>query len=159
MSIRKIKTGPKNPVLRKKAETVKQITPEVTEVISDMIDTLEHSDTISSTGIGLAAPQIGRSWRIIIIRLNSTRKPTVFINPVVIKASKRTLADTEACLSLPGIFIPVKRSVQITLEAQNERGEPVKLEARDMIARVIQHETDHLEGILITDYAVKVETK
>ena len=157
MAIRKIKTGTNNPILRKKSEYVKQITPEIIEVISDMIDTLEHSDTISSTGVGLAAPQIGRSWRIIIVRLNGAKKPAVFINPAITKTSKRAQVDIEACLSLPNLFVPVKRSVKITLEAQNQNGEPIKLEVADMAARVIQHETDHLDGILITDQ--RAETK
>ena len=103
-------------------------------------------------GVGLAAPQVGEGVRIIVIDVTAKREsPMVFINP---KISKTEGEDTqiEECLSVPDAKVPVKRAMTVVVTFANERGEEVKIQAPGLLARVIQHEIDHLDGKLILDY-------
>lgn len=148
MSIRKIRTGAHNPALRQKAKKIEQIDSHIQEVVLDMIDTLKSSDIIA----GLAAPQINQSLRIITFFTDiNSREVVVLINPRITKFSRKTNIMEESCLSLPDIHVPVKRSVKISVEAMNKDGQPVKFKFRGFAARAVQHEVDHLEGILIVD--------
>ncbi|MDD5128906.1 MAG: peptide deformylase [Candidatus Omnitrophica bacterium] len=132
-------------VLRKKAKPVKEVTAEYRKVLSLMSQSMyEHS------GIGLAAPQIGMSVRLIVVDIGEGLYKLV--NPKIVKR-QGSQAIQEGCLSVPGASVKVKRSRQVWVEALDENNRPLRLEARDLFACVLQHEIDHLEGKLIVDYA------
>lgn len=133
-----------DPVLKKKAEEISQITPEIKELIFDMKETLRQAQ-----GVGLAAPQIGVSKRIFVAE---TEKGAVgFINPKIIKKSRQKETQEEGCLCIAGLFLKIKRAKEVEVEAQNEQGENVAIKAEGLLARIFQHEIDHLNGILIID--------
>lgn len=140
-----IQTGQNNHILRQKARQVNQITAEIKRLILDMIETVQTDDD----AIGLAAPQVGQSLRIIIIK--SDEQPLALINPVIKKTSRRQTILEEGCLSLPEISVPVRRPRKVAIEALNIDGQLIKIKAKDFLAHIIQHEIDHLDGILITD--------
>ncbi len=130
----------RDPVLRKKSEGVDKIDY---QFLSDLSETMVKKD-----GIGLAAPQVGVSKRIIAVMDPEKGKPLVLINPVIVKKSKEKETGEEGCLSFPGIFLKVKRAKEIEAEALNREGEKISFKAEGLAARVIQHEIDHLDGIL-----------
>lgn len=139
-----------NPVLRKKAEIVKnQKSPEIRKLIEDMIATMKEAK-----GIGLAAPQVGVSARIFTVDIEG--KISVFINPEVKDFSKETGPFEEGCLSIQKTWGPVARPKKLTIKATDENGKLVKIRAKGLLARVIQHEVDHLNGILFIDKAEKL---
>ena len=139
-----------NPVLRKKAELVKNPkSPETRKLIEDMIVTMKHA-----SGIGLAAPQVGVSLKIFTVNLEE--KIYVFINPEIKDISVDKIPFEEGCLSVQKIWGPVVRPKKLTIKALDEKGKPVKIRAKGLLARVIQHETDHLKGILFIDKAEKL---
>jgi len=141
-----IEKGKDNKILREKTQSVDKIDEEILTLAKDMIETMEQSN-----GIGLAANQIGRNLRIFILPKNLCEKQ-IFINPEIIKMSKNTYTIEEGCLSLPGVFLPTERAKSLKIKAIDKDGKRFKLKADDLLARVIQHEIDHLNGILITDY-------
>jgi len=135
-----------NPILRKKAEALKEITEEDKCLIGDMIDTMKAVE-----GVGLAANQIGVSKRIFVFNSSVDEwRADVFINPIVIKRRGSEKME-EGCLSLPGISEEVRRSNYILVEGRDVNGKPVRFEATGLLARIIQHEIDHLNGILLID--------
>jgi len=139
-----------DPILRKKAETVKNPeNPEVKKLVADMIITMKQA-----SGIGLAAPQIGHSLRL--FTTNVEDKIYVFINPEVKDFSAEKIPFEEGCLSVQKIWGPVVRPKKLTIKALSENGKPVKIRAKGLLARVIQHEMDHLNGILFVDKAEKL---
>lgn len=139
-----------DPVLRKKAEPVKNPKdPEIKELVADMIATMKETG-----GIGLAAPQVGASFRIFTADIDN--KVYVFINPEVKDFSNDEIPFEEGCLSLKKIWGPVVRSRKLTIKAIDENGESVKIRAKGLLARVIQHEMDHLNGKLFIDKAEKI---
>jgi peptide deformylase len=143
-----------SPILRRRAEEIRADeigSPAIQKLIFDMKETV-----IPAGGIGLAAPQVGLSLRLIVIALDN--KLTAFINPKITKFSWRKEVDEEGCLSVPGKFGPVKRSKVIKVETFDEQGKLLKFKAGGLFARVIQHEVDHLDGILFIDKAKKVIT-
>ena len=140
-----IQKGQNNHILRQKASKVNQITAEIKQLILDMIETIQADNN----AIGLAAPQVGQSFRIIVIE--SDKQSIILINPIIKKTSRRQTVLEEGCLSLPEVAVPVKRPYRVTIETLNIKGELIKIKAKDFLARVIQHEIDHLDGILITD--------
>ena len=146
MALRKIETGADNPVLRKKSEKVKEINSQIKELVFDMIETMEKYD-----GLGLAAPQVGQSLRIIVVKPAPHKESIALINPQIKKLSRRKEIMEEGCLSLPGIYLPIERSFKATVTALDVNGKSIKIKAKDILARAIQHEVDHLEGILIVD--------
>ena len=143
-----IQTNKDNPVLRKKAKKVNEINAEIKQLILNMRQIVESDPT----NIGLAAPQVNKSLRIIVVQPNENEKAFALINPEIKKFSRKKETTQEGCLSLPNTIVPVERSVKITAQAINIDGKVVKIKAKDIFARVIQHEIDHLNGILITDY-------
>jgi len=147
-------TGEKNPILRQKSLPVEHLDKNVHFLIEEMRKTMEDNQ-----GIGLAAIQVGKPERIIICEVNN--KFYAFINPIITKVSKETSVMEEGCLSLPGIFGEVERPEKITLRAINSTGEKIKIKAFGLLARVIQHEVDHLNGTLFIDKAknIRRETK
>ena len=138
-----------DPILRKKAETVKNPeNPEVKKLVADMIITMKQA-----SGIGLAAPQIGHSLRLFTVNIED--KIYVFINPEIKDMSLEKIPFEEGCLSVQKIWGPVVRPKKLTIKALSENGKPVKIRAKGLLARVIQHEMDHLNGILFVDKAEK----
>lgn len=125
--------------------------PETQQLIDDMIPTMYDDD-----GIGLAAPQVGTNLRICVIGKESDKKidsDLVLVNPVWERQSKKTNVDTEGCLSVPETYGKVKRYSHIAVKAWDRQGTPIEFEAKNFFARVIQHEVDHLDGILFIDKA------
>jgi len=135
-----------DPVLRRKAEAVKEITPELRRVIGDMVDTMYEE-----AGIGLAAPQVGIPLRLMVVSDEEGREAEAVINPVIAEKRGEVTAE-EGCLSLPGIFAPVTRAEWVRVEARDIHDQPLTIEARGLRARVLQHEMDHLDGILFIDH-------
>jgi len=133
-----------DPILRKKADDVDTITDDYHQLIEEMAEAMYDDD-----GVGLAAPQIGVSKQVIVV--DGGEGFMAFFNPEIIKTGDDTDTIEEGCLSLPGIRIQVERPTQITLRALNVKGETVQLEIEGLIARIFQHEIDHLNGILIID--------
>ena len=145
MPILKIKTYP-DPVLKKKAEPLTQFSSEEQKFFEDMIETMYTAD-----GVGLAAPQVGISKRILIASPTMTQgEEYVFVNPEILEARGRELG-MEGCLSLPGISGEIPRAKIIRFRALDRQGKPIEMEVKDFFARIIQHELDHLNGILLID--------
>ncbi len=141
----KIVTIP-DPILTKKTSLVKEFDRGLKKLTDDMTEACRKAN-----GIGIAAPQIGKSIRVCIINLEHLGVPSfALINPKIVKKSWKKIEMEEGCLSIPGIFGMVKRPVKIKVEAQNLLGEKHSFDADGMISRVIQHEIDHLDGILFT---------
>jgi peptide deformylase len=133
-----------DPVLRKVAEPVQAVTPETKKIIADMMDTMWHQ-----VGIGLAAPQVGISLRILVME-DGKGGARALINPVITDRAG-SVREEEGCLSLPGIFADVERSKWVRVAAEDEDGRPISFDAYDLRAKVIQHEIDHLDGVLFID--------
>ncbi|HEV8472080.1 MAG TPA: peptide deformylase [Methylomirabilota bacterium] len=134
-----------DPVLRRRARPVEAVTPEVRKIIEDMVDTMYNE-----VGLGLAAPQVGASLRLMVVADEDGREARALINPAITEQGGEIVAE-EGCLSLPGIFAPVKRAEWVRLEAHDPEGRPVAIAARGLRARVFQHEMDHLDGVLFID--------
>ncbi len=141
-----------NKILRKEAEPVVfPLEKEVQKLIKDMINTVRESD-----GIGLAAPQVGKSLKLIVVNLEKNGVPLfVLINPKIISKGLRKTEIEEGCLSIPKVFGMVKRPKVIKVEAQNTEGKKIKFRADGWVSRVIQHEIDHINGVLIIDHIKK----
>ncbi|MEE8564439.1 MAG: peptide deformylase [Atribacterota bacterium] len=138
------------PVLREKALPVKEITPEILNFIKDMAETM-----YTASGVGLAALQVGVPKRIILVD-GEEDGLIVLINPVIIKSEGEVVAE-EGCLSVPDIYSQVKRSSKVTIKALNENGDPIEITEEGLIARALQHEIDHLDGILFVDRIGRME--
>ncbi len=132
-----------NPILRKKAKKIEKIDDEIRKLTQDMLETVKNSN-----GVGLAAPQVGKSIRLIVVSYEG--KDYIFINPEIIKKEGEDI-DIEGCLSIPGIEVPVRRAEKILLRYNNLKGKTLSIEVSGILARIIQHEIDHLDGILIVD--------
>ncbi len=133
-----------DPVLRQVATPVREITAEIKRIIADMTETMWHQ-----VGIGLAAPQVGLSYRILVMDDGKGGAQTL-INPEI-ESRSGTIREEEGCLSLPGVFGVVERSKTITVRAMDADGKPVSMEATGLKARIVQHELDHLDGVLFID--------
>ena len=134
-----------DPVLRRRAKPVETVTPEIKRMIADMVDTM-----YDEVGLGLAAPQVGISLRLMVVGDDDGREARALVNPVIAEQGGEIVAE-EGCLSIPGVFAPVKRAEWVRLEAQDDLGQPVAITARGLRARVFQHEMDHLDGVLFID--------
>lgn len=147
MAIRTILQYPDNR-LRQKAVRVETISAEIRALIEDMAETM-----YAAPGVGLAATQIGEPHRIFIVDIAGEDEPSnlhVFINPEIVK-SEGEQTGPEGCLSFPGITEDVKRAATVRVRATNLEGKPFELEATELMAVAIQHENDHLEGVLMID--------
>lgn len=140
-------------VLRKKAQPVTQITPELVQLAHDMLETM-----YKAPGIGLAAPQIGRNIRLVVIDItredDEARDPIILFNPEILPAAGEvpSVPYEEGCLSVPDVFADVMRPERIDVRYQNENGESVeRKDVEGLLARCIQHEVDHLNGVLFVD--------
>ncbi len=134
-------------VLRLKAKTVKEVNPSIIKLLDNMIDTLHAAD-----GVGLAAPQIGVSKRVIIVKVDDVL--VELINPVVLESAGQNSAE-EGCLSIPNVTGDVLRPAKVRVQGINRYGQMVDFQAERLLARALQHEIDHLEGILFVDVAKK----
>jgi peptide deformylase len=132
-------------LLRQKAAKIEKIDGEMEKTVSLMLEALKKDK-----GVGLAGPQIGFMKRVFITQIEGDGG-RVFINPSIIETSQETAKAEEGCLSIPGVYADVARAKSIKVQAWNEKGRPFTLEAAGLMARVIQHEYDHLEGVLFLD--------
>lgn len=152
-----------DPVLRKRGAKIEAITPEITQFIADMFDTMK-----AARGVGLAAQQVGRALQLTVIDVRGMRDrpsllwidgqpaevdafmPLVLINPQITPTGPR-VAGPEGCLSFPEIYGDIERPAEVEVTAQNERGESFSFKAGGLLSRAVQHEVDHLNGILFID--------
>lgn len=135
-----------NPVLREVAEPVRKVNAEIKKLLAEMFETMALEN-----GIGLAAPQVGVNKRVIVLDLSHEGiKPFALINPEIIKGSGEEI-DNEGCLSVPGVYLPVRRYTKIKVKARDTNDRQTIFEATGLLARAIQHEIDHLEGRLFVD--------
>jgi peptide deformylase len=135
--------------LRNRAEPVATITPEVIRLIEDMKETM-----YAAPGCGLAAPQIGVTLRLFIVDTAGEDEPSdlrIFINPEIVSREGKVVWE-EGCLSFPGVHEDIERAAKVRVRATNERGETVELEVTGLLAVAVQHENDHLDGILMIDH-------
>ncbi len=141
-----IETGEENEILRKKSKEVKKIDKKLLKFIKEMDKSMK-----SEKGVGLAAPQVGKNIRLIIVLLNN-EIVIPMVNPKITTHSDNVESGEEGCLSLPGIWGQVKRYKEITVQFLDVKGEKRMLKLEGFNARIVQHEIDHLDGILFTDY-------
>jgi peptide deformylase len=156
MAVLKIYVAP-HPVLKKKAAPVEKITPALQKLMDDMLETMYATD-----GIGLAAPQVGESVRILVLDVEQPKdeedikkrrgKPMFFINPEITHASEDLRVYNEGCLSVPGQYAEVTRPDKIRIKYLDYDGKPQEMEADGLLATCLQHEMDHLNGILFIDH-------
>jgi peptide deformylase len=157
MTIRQIVTLP-DPVLRRKARPVTRFDRELRTLIDDMIETMR-----AAPGVGLAAPQVGVSLRVIVVEYaedeekeDAPKKLYVMVNPEIKVVSEETEEGIEGCLSVPGWQGEVERGLRVTVKGQTRRGQPMKVKAKGWMARIFQHEIDHINGVVFTDRATKI---
>ncbi len=160
MALKEIVTFP-DPFLRLKAKPVKKFDKELQTLIEDMFETMRNEP-----GVGLAAPQIGESIRLVVIEYaeepededapEPKPKRYVLVNPEIVEKSEEMVEGMEGCLSVPGLIGLVNRHEKITVKAQTRHGKPQKVKAEGWMARIIQHELDHLDGVLYIDRASEV---
>jgi peptide deformylase len=141
-----IEKGENNEILRKKSAPIDKVDDRILDLAKDMIETM-----IKNNGVGLAACQIGTNLRMFVISEDLTKKQ-VFINPEIIKMSKKTETCDEGCLSFPNLFKKIPRAKSLKIKAVDENGKEFKLKAKGLCARAIQHELEHLDGILLVDH-------
>jgi|TARA_B100001245_G_scaffold46667_1_gene30510 peptide deformylase len=154
MALREILTEP-NEILRKKSLLVDQVDGDIQKLMDDMLETM-----YLAPGIGLAAIQVGVPKRVIVLdiaRKDEPKNPMYFINPEIITKSKDSLAYEEGCLSVPGQFAEITRSSNCYIKYLDYYGQPQELKTEGLLATCIQHEIDHLEGILFIDYLSKLK--
>ncbi len=154
MTLREILTEP-NEILRKKSLLVDQVDGDIQKLMDDMLETM-----YLAPGIGLAAIQVGVPKRVIVLdiaRKDEPKNPMYFINPEIITKSKDSLAYEEGCLSVPGQFAEITRSSNCYIKYLDYYGQPQELKTEGLLATCIQHEIDHLEGILFIDYLSKLK--
>ena len=154
MALRKILTEP-NEILRKKSLPVQLVDQDLQHLMDDMLETM-----YAAPGIGLAAIQIGVPKRVIVLDIapkDGPKNPMYFINPEIIERSTNNSIYEEGCLSVPGQFAEIVRPDKCHIKYLDYHGQPKELKASDMLATCIQHEIDHLEGILFIDYLSKLK--
>ncbi len=131
------------PVLRKPAQAINKITPEIKELAAAMLETMNNAH-----GVGLAAPQVGHPLQLIVMNVGD--EDHVLINPKIVRKTGK-MTYNEGCLSLPGIFLETQRYGHVVVKARNLKGENVVLEGTDLLGICLQHEIDHLNGVLFVD--------
>ncbi|RJP55513.1 MAG: peptide deformylase [Anaerolineaceae bacterium] len=164
MALRQIAHLPE-PILRKKAKPITKFDKDLQTLIDDMIETMREAP-----GVGLAAPQVNIPLQLAVIEYAENedeeeenedappkpKKLYVLVNPEIIKVSEEKVLGVEGCLSIPGLIGEVQRHEAIQVKALNRHGQPVKLKVNGWMARIFQHEIDHLNGVLFTDRAAQV---
>ena len=152
--LRKILIEP-DPILRKKCEPLEKVDKEIQKLMDDMLETM-----YAAPGIGLAAIQVGILKRLVVIDISKSeekKNPIFLINPQIIHKSKKTSVYEEGCLSLPGQFAEIERPAECTLKYVDYNGREKELKADGLLATCVQHEVDHLNGILFIDYLSKLK--
>ena len=152
--LRKILTEP-DPILRKKCEPLEKVDTETKKLMDDMLETM-----YAAPGIGLAAIQVGILKRLVVIDISKgeeEKKPIFLINPQIMHRSKKTSIYEEGCLSLPGQFAEIERPAECTLKYIDYNGKEKELKVDGLLATCVQHEVDHLNGILFIDYLSKLK--
>ncbi|HKP53063.1 MAG TPA: peptide deformylase [Chloroflexia bacterium] len=158
MALLNVRSDP-DPILREKAKRIKTFDASLRKLAADMFETMH-----ANNGVGLAAPQIGLSIRLLVAELAPNKEENepgfkvALINPEIVKVDKEMASGYEGCLSIPGWIGEVPRHVAVTVKAQTPEGKEVRIKAHDYFARVLQHEIDHLDGILFTDRIVDINT-
>lgn len=161
MTLRTIVTLPE-PVLHRKARSVTKFDKPLQDLVEDMIETMREAP-----GVGLAAPQVGISERVIVVEYyeneqaeeaedEAKKKVWALINPEIVKASEEKVMGVEGCLSVPNLVGEVERHESVVVKGRNRRGQPMRVKAQGWLARIFQHEIDHLNGILFTDLAARL---
>lgn len=156
MAIREIMTLPE-PVLRRKARKITDFGKDLQTLIDDMVETMREAP-----GVGLAAPQVNQPLRLVVVEYGEDEDENVppklytVVNPEIARFSEEKELGAEGCLSIPGFAGDVMRSLAITVKGQNRHGQPLRIKAEGWLARIFQHEIDHLDGILFTDRAERV---
>jgi peptide deformylase len=146
-----------DPVLRRKAHKVTVFDKDLQTLIDDMVETVRDAP-----GVGLAAPQVGVSQRVIVVEYgddedeDAPKKLFTVVNPEIVEASTEMVDGTEGCLSIPRLMGEVSRHEKVVVKGLNRYGKPIKIKVSGWLARIFQHEIDHLEGVLYTDRASKV---
>ena len=156
MALREIITLP-HPTLRRKAQKVSEFGPELQTLVDDMVETMRQAP-----GVGLAAPQVDVSWRVIVVEFGSEedeeapKKLFAVVNPEITRTSPETVLGTEGCLSVPGVVGEVERAEALTIKGLSRRGQPITIKAKGWLARIFQHEIDHLDGVIFVDRATRL---
>ena len=161
MTIRTIVTLP-DPVLRRKARAVTKFDKNLQTLIDDMIETMRDAP-----GVGLAAPQVGISERVIVVEYfeneqaeeeedETKKKVWAMVNPEIVKASEEQVMGVEGCLSIPALVGEVERHETLQIKGLNRHGQPMRVKAAGWLARIFQHEIDHINGVVFPDRATKV---
>jgi peptide deformylase len=145
MAIRALRDITNNPVLRQKAKRVPAIDRSIQRLIDDMIKTMRESN-----GVGLAAPQVGVPLRVVVIQMPG-EEPIALVNPEIVKRSGEREV-TEGCLSLPGYVGEIKRSASVTVKGWDRQGKTIRIKATELMAQALEHELDHLNGVLYIDH-------
>ena len=145
-----------DPILRRKAHKVTVFDQNLKTLIADMIETMRDAP-----GVGLAAPQVSVASRIVVIEYgdeeeNQDKKLYVVVNPELTFPTEETLIGVEGCLSVPGLVGEVERYQDVVVRGLNRQGKPIKIKASGWLARIFQHEIDHLDGIVYTDRATRI---
>lgn len=138
-----------DPILRREAGEVEDFDDDLRALVRDMFETMYHAD-----GIGLAAPQVGVSKRVLVVDLRQEEEPgakVALVNPVVVWSSEETEKEPEGCLSIPGLEELVERPWAVRVEARDPDGGKISIEVEDLFSRALQHEIDHLDGVLFPD--------
>ncbi|MFC2003254.1 peptide deformylase [Chloroflexota bacterium] len=144
MAVRQIRTLP-DPALKRKAKRVSIIDGSIQQLIDDMLETM-----LQAGGVGLAAPQIGVSLRVVVLQMPD-EESVVLINPEIVKRSGEREVS-EGCLSVPGYAGEIKRSVSVTVKGRDRQGKAIRLKATGLMAQALEHELDHLNGVLYIDH-------
>ncbi len=152
-----------HPVLRRKAKKVAKVTAETRQLIDDMLETMR-----AAPGVGLAAPQVGVSERVLVVEYaedeasdngdEPAKKLYTLVNPEIVWASEEMVEGTEGCLSIPGWVGDVMRHEAVAMKGLNRAGQKIKINAKGWLARIFQHEIDHLDGILYIDRLVSADS-
>ncbi len=145
MAILPIRHLPDEPWLRRKAKKVSRIDGSIQRLIDDMVATMQYA-----SGVGLAAPQVGVSLRVIVLQMPE-EEPMAVINPEIVRRSGEREV-TEGCLSVPGYFGEIKRSESVTVKGQDRQGKAIRVKATGLMAEALEHEIDHLNGVLYVDH-------
>jgi peptide deformylase len=141
-----------NPVLHRKAKKVRKIDGSIQKLIDDMIDTMHDIE-----GVGLAAPQVGVPLQVVVIQMPDEEEVITLINPEMVKTSEENEMMTEGCLSLPGYRGEVKRFTSVTVKARDREGKPIRIKGEGLMAQALQHEVDHINGIVYVDHLESVD--
>jgi peptide deformylase len=135
-----------DPVLRMRANEIESFDDDLRRLVERMTALMQDA-----RGVGLAGTQVGTLQRLFVFQATEEDEPQAVVNPVLAEASEVKVAETEGCLSLQGVTVPVERPAKVALEGKDETGADIRLELEEHAARVVQHELDHLDGILIID--------